>query len=116
MIKKNTILSAICSVIFCLSLGQTALSGDFLLDIDKADKKVILEQYDAAKEIYREIIDTSEPSVVKAYAHYKLGTLFTREKQAKLARSEYEKGLLSLKKAGEYNHQIGNFLTQALSR
>jgi len=100
---------------FILFIGaQTAISDDFSGDIEAADEKVILEQYDAAKNIYQKIIKSSKPSVVVAYAHYKLGTLYKRQNQYQKANNEYEKGLLTLKNAGQPNHQIGKFLAQAI--
>ncbi len=95
-------------------IGQKALSGQFSDQIEVADNKLILEQFAEAKEIYQKIIDSSEPSVVVAYAHYKLGTVYKRQSDPEMAKIEYENGLLSLKKAGEANHQIGKYLAQAI--
>ena len=106
--------SVILGILLCMGTGQAVYSDDFMEDIEKADKKVILEQYEAAKAIYQDIIDAAEPSVIEAYAYYKLGSLYTKQNQAALARAEYEKGLVSLKEAGESNHQIAAFLTRAL--
>lgn len=100
---------------FILFIGaQNTLSEDFSDDIEAADEKVILEQYDAAINIYQKIINSSKPSVVVAYAHYKLGTLYKIKNQLQKANTEYEKGLLTLKDAGQPNHQIGKFLVQAI--
>ncbi len=95
-------------------VGHNALSGEVSNQIEIADNKLILEQYAEAKEIYQKIINSSEPSVVVAYAHYKLGTVYKRQSDPEMAKKEYKKGLLSLRKAGEANHQIGKYLAQAI--
>lgn len=95
-------------------VGQTAFCGEFSQEINAADKKVILEQYDDAKEIYQKIIKSADFSVVEAYAHYKLGSLYKRQYEPEKARQEYEMGLQSLKRAGEADHQVGKYLAQAL--
>lgn len=99
-----------------LSFGvaQHALPGDFSGEIEVADNKVILGQYEEAKEIYQKIIRSSGFTVVAAYAHYKMGSLYKRQNKPLKAKEEYEKGLLSLKEAGQANHQIGKYLVRAL--
>lgn len=93
---------------------QKSFADDYLDEISEADQKVILAQYEDAKKIYKKIISSSDSSVVEAYAHYKLGSLYKRQNELAKAKDEYKKGLLSLKKAGEANHQIGKHLAQAL--
>jgi len=95
-------------------IGQYTLATEYTDDIAIADRKVILEQYEEAKEIYQNIIDSAEPSVVVAYAHYKLGTLYKKQHDPAKAKMEYQKGLTSLKDAGQTNHQIARHLEQAL--
>ena len=96
-------------------IAQNTLAGDFDDQIEMADQKLILQQYDEAKKIYQNIIKSSDYSVVEAYAHYKLGSLYKKQNEAILAKEEYKKGLLSLKNAGEANHQIGKYLVKALN-
>ncbi|MCF8474970.1 MAG: hypothetical protein K9G26_09755 [Emcibacter sp.] len=91
-----------------------AFSNEYTNDINVADNKLILEQYEEAKKIYERIINTSDYSVVKAYAHYKLGSLYNRQNENGKAKIEYEKGLVVLKNAGENNHKIGKYLAHAL--
>ncbi len=100
-----------------LSFGgsQQAFSEGFYEDIKVADQKVILEQYEEAKVIYQQIISSSDFSIVEAYAHYKLGSLYSRQQEPAKAISEYQKGLQSLKEAGETNHQIGKYLVRAIN-
>lgn len=99
-----------------LSAGaaQHALPDDFSGEIKVADQKAIVEQYEDAKDIYQKIIRSSDFSVVEAYAHYQLGSLYKRQNEPAKAKEEYEKGLLSLKECGEANHQIGKYLVRAL--
>lgn len=105
-----------CFLLVLLSFGTVpyAFSGDFSEEITIADRKVVLEQFDEAEKIYQKIISSSDFSVVVAYAHYKLGALFKRRNELAKAKAEYEKGLLSLKRAGKSNHQIGKYLIQAM--
>ncbi len=100
-----------------LSFGvaQRALASEPSDHIAIADKMVILEQYENAKKIYRKIIDKSKPSVTVAYAHYKLGAMYKRQNDPGKAKEEYQKGLNSLKKSGQTNHQIAKHLSQALN-
>jgi len=101
-------------VFLCFGTGQAAVSGDQSEDIRIADQKIIFEKYDEAKEIYQKIIRTSESPVVAAYAHYRLGSLYKRRNEVSKARTEYKKGILSLKKSDMADHQIGKYLTQAI--
>lgn len=96
-------------------MAQQALAFEQSDHIVIADKMVILEQYEDAKKIYRKIIDSSKPSVTVAYAHYKLGAMYKRQNDPDKAKEEYKKGLYSLKKSGQSNHQIAKHLTQALN-
>ena len=95
--------------------AQQALAFGQSDNIVIADKMVILEQYEDAKKIYRKIIDSSKSSVAVAYAHYKLGAIYKRKNDTKKAKEEYEKGLYSLKKSGQGNHQIAKHLSRALN-
>lgn len=95
--------------------SQQGLTADFSDEIRIADKKVILEQYEEAKVIYQKIISSSDSSVVEAYAHYKLGSVYNRQKKLAKAIEEYEKGLQSLMESGEADHQIGKHLARALN-
>ncbi|PCI48257.1 MAG: hypothetical protein COB49_06135 [Alphaproteobacteria bacterium] len=103
-------------LVVLLSFGtvQQALSNDYSEEIKIADRKVILAQYEEAKEIYQNIISSADFSVVEAYAYYKLGSLYKKQNEPLKAKEEYEKGLLSLKKCGKTNHQIGKYLARAL--
>ena len=93
---------------------QPALSGDYSEQLRAADQKVVLGQFEDAQEIYQKIIRSSDASVTAAYAHYKLGALHKTYEEPAKAKDEYVKGLQSLKKAGEPNHQLGKHLLQAL--
>jgi len=95
-------------------VAQQALAFEQSDHIVIADRMVILEQYEDAKKIYRKIINSSKPSVTVAYAHYKLGTMYKRQNDPDKAKEEYKKGLYSLKKSGQSNHQIARHLSQAL--
>jgi len=108
--------SMLCLVMF-LSFGmeQKVFSDGSFSEIDMADRKVILGQYEDAKVIYQKVIETSEQAVVEAYAHYKLGALYKKQSKLSQAKAEYEKGILSLKQAGQSQHKIGKYLTQALA-
>ncbi|VAX06751.1 hypothetical protein MNBD_ALPHA03-377 [hydrothermal vent metagenome] len=96
-------------------VAQPALAFEQSDHIIIADKMVILEQYEEAKKLYRKIVDGSKSSVTVAYAHYKLGTMYKRQNDPDKAKEEYKKGLYSLKKSGQSNHQIARHLTQALN-
>ena len=113
-IKNKIRMSAI---VLSLSFGSVhhALSDDFFEEIKIADHKVVLGKFADAQEIYQKIIDSSDSSVVAAYAHYKLGMLHKRQNDTTKAKEEYTRGLESLKKAGESNHQIGKYLERALT-
>jgi len=111
---KSRVVGSFLMIFMSFGVGKQALSRDFSEDINIADRKVILEQYEAAKVIYQRIIASSDFSVVAAYAHYKLGSLHKQQNEPLKAKLEYERGLESLKAAGEDNHQIGRFLLRAL--
>ncbi len=100
---------------FFFGVAQQALAFGQSDHIVIADKMVVLEQYEDAKKIYRKIINSSKPSVTVAYAHYKLGTMYKRQNDPDKAKEEYEKGLYSLKKSGQSNHQIAKHLSRALN-
>ncbi len=100
--------------IIFMAAGQPAVSDDFSGDIKRADTKVIMEQYAEAAEIYKNIITASDSAIVRAYAHYKLGDLYRKQHNGEKARQEYQKGLASLKKSGQKNHQIGKYLAHAM--
>ncbi|MBL4893402.1 MAG: hypothetical protein JKY59_00795 [Emcibacter sp.] len=113
--KKKYRICILFTVIFTFyGMGQSAFANNYSDEINAADKKVILEQYEEAKEIYKKIIKSADFSVVEAYAHYKLGALYKRQHELGKAKEEYQKGIISLKKAGESKHQIGKYLAEAL--
>jgi len=101
-------------LVISLGFGQAVLADDYTDDINLADKKVILEQYEEAIAIYKDIIQSSGSSIIKAYAHYKLGMLYKRRGDFLVSKSEYEKGMATLKKSGQSSHKIGVFLAKAL--
>jgi len=103
------------SILMLLGISQQALASEDSENIAIADQKVILEQYEEAKEIYQDIIASSEPSVIVAYAHYKLGSLYKRQNDQGKAKQEYKKGLVTLKDSGQSNHQIAKHLSSALT-
>lgn len=115
MVAKNKIKKMFYIIFLFFCFSQNALSDDFSTEIDAADYKFILEQYEEAKEIYQKIIKSSDFSVVEAYAHYKLGLLYKREDKVFKAKGEYKKGLYSLQEAGESNHLIGKYILRELS-
>lgn len=112
-IKYRMLMSVLVGI---LSFGvvQNAMSDDFSDEIKVADHKIVLGEFEDAQEIYQKIVHSSDSSVVAAYAHYKLGALHKRLNDSAKAKEEYSKGLQSLKKAGEANHQIGKYLERAL--
>ncbi|MBL4802978.1 MAG: hypothetical protein JKY45_13920 [Emcibacter sp.] len=113
--KINHKIAMLFFVIFVpFSITQGVCADDYFNDINVADQKVILQEYDEAKKIYNKIIKSADFSVVKAYAHYKLGALYKQQNEFKKAKEEYKKGILSLKNAGQSNHQIGRYLEEAL--
>ena len=112
-IKYNVGIATL-AMVLSFSTIQHALSGDFFEEINVADHKVILGQYEDAREIYQKIIRSADSSISAAYAHYKLGTLYKRQNNTEKAKEEYAKGLKSLKGAGKSNHQIGKYLDRAL--
>lgn len=114
MNMKHVNRAVLFGVFLYFGTGQVAMSGDQSKDIRIADRKIILEKYDEAKEIYQKIIRTSESPVVAAYAHYRLGSLYKRRNEVSKARAEYKKGILSLKQADMADHQIGKYLAQAI--
>ena len=111
--SKNLIILSLSVGLLFFGQGVVA-AQDFSSDLKAADNKVILEHYDEAEALYKNIIDHSENATVTAYAQYKLGSLFKRKNEIMKARQEFKKGLDVLSKAGQENHQIGKYLTQAL--
>ena len=101
-------------IIVGFGFGQPILAEDFSKSISQADNKVILEQFDEAKKIYKKVIDKSNVPSFVAYAHYKLGALYQKKQKTARAHQEYQKGLDTLFKAGHKNHKIGKYLTQAM--
>jgi hypothetical protein len=114
MNSSNVIKLIFFSIFFNFGALQAVSADDFSNKIKVADNKFLVEQYDEAKTIYQNIIQSSDVPAVVAYAHYKLGTLYKRQNRPEKAKLEYKAGLLSLKEAGEPNHQIAKYLTRAL--
>ncbi len=114
MRNTNYVKQTFVAAILYMAFTQIVLADNFSNKINVADNKVILQQYDEAIVIYQDIIDESKSSVIEAYAYYKLGTLYTKLDKLVKAKTEYKKGLISLKNAGQANHKIGDFLIQAL--
>lgn len=112
---RKTVRQSLLGVLLIFGLGQEVISGDFSDALKVADRSVILERYDEAREIYNNIIASADSPVVVAYAHYRLGILYKRQKLIQKARQQFMKGLASLKKAGQKNHQIAKYLAQAMN-
>ncbi len=112
---KNYKILVLSAVSFCLATFS-AMANDFSNQLKIADNKVILQQYKEAENIYQDIISNSKSAVVTAYAHYKLGALYKSQNRVEMAKTEYKKGLSSLKKAGQSNHKIANYLSLELKK
>ena len=112
---RKTVGQSLLCVAFIFGVGQAAVSGDFSGELKVADRNVILERYDKATEIYKNIISSADSPVVVAYAHYKLGALYKQQRLIVKARQQFIKGLACLKEAGQKNHQIAKYLTQAVN-
>jgi|GEM_PF-7003673 len=111
-----TKINILCVIGFFLTMTSFAKADDqgAMQAISKADQLMLMQNYADAEQQYQSAMKMAESALSRAYAHYKLGTIYNDRNNRTLAKKHWNAGVAALRAEGQENSSLHFHLQEAI--